>query len=189
MEVSRIPVLAHAPQRVSAAEVVLLLASGCVAAMAVGLLKLNLGIPGHSIVLAALPMAFGVSVAPRRFAGLLMSAGALGTALLLTTSRAATYGSGAIVSLILLGPLMDIALVRARNGRWVYAALVVSGMAANLLALASRASTKFLGLDIGSRPFEGWWPQAVVTYALSGAFAGLLGALCWFHLRDVPRDR
>lgn len=189
MEVSRIPVLARAPERVSAAEVVLLLASGAVAAMAVGLLKLNLGIPGHAIVLAAVPMVFAVSVAPRRFAGSLMSAGALGTALLLTTSRIANYGSGAIVSLTVIGPLMDIALRRARNGSRVYAGLVISGVAANLLALASRASTKFIGLDIGSRPFEGWWPQAVVTYALSGAIAGLLGALCWFHLRDVPRDR
>jgi hypothetical protein len=169
---------------VSAAEIVLLLACGAVAAMAVGLVKLGLGIPGHAIVLASLPMAFGIAVAPRRLAGSVMSAGALGTALLLTVTRAATYGSGAVVSLSLLGPMMDIALRRARGGRWIYAALLAAGVAANVAALGSRSFTKILGLDVGSRPFDSWWLVAIVTYTASGAVAGLVGALCWFQLRD-----
>ena len=40
-------------------------------------------IRGAAIVLAALPMAFGLSLAPRHLAGSVMSAGAVGTALLL----------------------------------------------------------------------------------------------------------
>jgi hypothetical protein len=114
-----------------------------------------------------------------------MSTGAVGTAWLLAGVQGASYGSGSFVSLCLLGPMMDVALRNARSGWRVYAALILSGVAANALALASRAAAKLLGLDLaGARPFDSWWLQAVVTYTLSGAAAGLLGALCWFHLGD-----
>jgi len=182
---TRIPSLARSGQRISAVELLLLGLCGAAAAAAVGFAKLGLGIPGHSIVLAALPMGLGLSLAPRRLAGSVMSAGALGTALLLSGSGAATYGSGASVSLALIGPMMDLALRRARTGWPVYVALVVSGVAANLLALSSRAATKVLGLDLaGGRPFDSWWLQAAGTYTLSGVVAGLLGALCWFQFRS-----
>jgi hypothetical protein len=180
---ARLPSLARQQPRITTAELLLLLGCGAWAAAAVGYARLGLGIPGHSIVLAALPMAFGLSLAPRRFAGSVMGAGACGTALLLTTAGA-SYGSGAVISLSLLGPMMDVAVRRARRGRLIYVALGLSGVATNLLALASRAATKILGLDIGSRPFDSWWLLAMVTYTLSGVVAGLLGALCWFHFND-----
>lgn len=160
-------------------------ACGAAAAAAVAFVKLSLRIPGHSIVLAALPMVLGLSLAPRRLAGSVMSAGALGTAWLLSGVGGASYGSGATVSLVLLGPMMDVALRRVRSGWRVYAALVLSGVATNLLALGSRATTKLLGLDLaGARPWDSWWLQASVTYTLSGVVAGLLGALCWFHFNE-----
>jgi hypothetical protein len=185
---ARFPWRASARRDMSALEVGVLLGSGATAAAAVGFAKLGLGIPGHSIVLAALPMAFGLSFAPRHLAGSIMSAGALGSALAFT-SGGASYGSGAIVSLSLLGPLMDVALRRARSGVLIYLALVLSGVAANLLALASRAAFKALGLDVGGRPFDSWWLQAMATYSLSGVVAGLLGALCWFQFRDRREPR
>ena len=181
---ARFPSLARPQQRISTAELALLLACGAAAAAAVGFVKLGLGIPGHSIVLAALPMALGLSLAPRRLGGSVMSAGALGAAWLAVAVGGARYGSGSFVSLCLIGPMMDLALHRARSGGLVYFALVLSGVATNLLALASRAATKLLGLDLGARPFDSWWLQAVVTYTLSGVVAGLLGALCWFHFSD-----
>lgn len=187
---ARFPSLARSQQRISTAELLLLLACGTVAAAAVGFVKLQLRIPGHAIVLAALPMALGLSLAPRRLAGSVMSAGALGTAFVLSLVGGVTYGSGASVSLSLIGPMMDVALRGARGGWRVYVALVVSGVAANLLALGSRAATKLLGLDLGgARPFDSWWLQAAVTYALSGVVAGLLGALCWFHFNDRSARR
>lgn len=187
---ARFPPLARPRHRVSTAELGLLLACGAAAAAAVGFVKLSLGIPGHAIVLAALPMALGLSLAPRRLAGSVMSAGALGTAFLLSGVGGVTYGSGASVSLSLIGPMMDVALRGAHRGRRVYVALVVSGVAANLLALGSRAATKLLGLDLaGARPFDSWWLQAAVTYTLSGAVAGLLGAVCWFHFNDRSGQR
>ena len=182
---ARFPTLARADQRISVIELLLLLMCGATAAAAVGLVKLRLGIPGHSIVLAALPMALGVALAPRRMAGCVMSAGALGTAWLLTSAGTGSYGSGSFVSLSLLGPMMDIALGGVQGGRPVYAALVISGLATNLLALASRALPKVLGLDLpGARPFDIWWLQASITSPLSGIVAGLLGAACWFHFND-----
>jgi hypothetical protein len=180
---ARFPWRAQAQPRVSTAELLLLVVCGAAGAVAVNFVKLGLGIPGHSILLAALPMAFGLSLAPRHFAGSVMSAGALGTASMLT-AFGASYGSGAIVSLSVLGPMMDLALRRARSGGLVYLALMLSGVAANLLALGSRAAFKILGRDPGSRPFDSWWLQAVATYTLSGVVAGLLGALCWFHFTE-----
>ena len=44
----------------------------------------------------------------------------------------------------------------------MYAALVLAGVATNLLALASRAGSKVLGLDLpAARPFDSWWLQAI----------------------------
>jgi hypothetical protein len=182
---TRFPSAARRGHQISAAELLVLVTCGAAAAAAVAYVKLSLRIPGHSIVLAALPMALGLSLAPRHLAGSVISAGALGTALLLSGVGGATYGSGATVSLILLGPMMDVALRRVRSGWRLYAALVLSGAATNLLALGSRASSKLLGLDLaGARPFDSWWLQASFTYTLSGVVAGLLGALCWFHFND-----
>jgi len=185
VDARRLPLLAQVRQRISVAELLMLVTSGAVAAVAVGKAKLGLGIPGHSIVLAALPMVLGMALAPRRFAGSVMSAGALGTAWALAGAGVADFGSGSFVSLCLLGPVMDVALRNAQTGRRVYTALILAGVLTNVLALASRAGAKVIGLDVGSRPFDAWWLQASVTYTLSGAVAGLLGALCWFHFNSA----
>src|SRR5262245_47434273 len=135
-------------------------------------------------------MVLGLSLAPRRLVGSVMSAGAMGTAWILSTMGGASFGSGSSVSLLLIGPMMDVAIRHARGGWRVYAALVLSGVATNLLALGSRAAFKVLGLDLaaGARPFDSWWLQASVTYPLSGVLAGLLGAVCWFHFNDRASD-
>jgi hypothetical protein len=182
---ARFPSRVRNGQRISAGELLLLLTCGAAAAAAVAYVKLSLRIPGHSIVLATLPMVLGLSLAPRHLAGSVMSIGAVGTAWLLSATGGASYGSGSFVSLSLIGPMMDVAVRHARGGWRVYVALVLSGVATNLLALGSRGAFKVLGLDeAGARPFDGWWLQAAVTYTLSGLFAGLLGALCWFHFND-----
>ena len=181
---ARFPALARPHHRVSVIELVLLLSCGAVSATAIAFVKLGLGIPGHSIVIATVPMALGMSLAPRQFAGVTMSAGALGTSWGLSLLGLATFGSGAFTSLTILGPMMDLALRHARRGWRVYAALVVAGVATNVLALASRAATKILGLDPGARPFDSWWLEASMTYTLSGIVAGLIGAFCWFQYHE-----
>lgn len=180
---TRFPSLARPNQRISAIEVAMLLTCGAASAAMIAFVKLSLGIPGHSIVLAALPMALGMSLAPRRLAGSVMSAGALTTASMFVATGAGRFGSGAFASLLLLGPMMDVAMRHARGGWRVYASLVIAGVATNLLALISRAAPKLIGIDIG-RPFDSWWLQASITYTLSGVVAGLFGALCWFHFNE-----
>ncbi len=187
---ARLPSLARLGRRISAAELTLLLLSGAAAACAIGYVRLGLRIPGHAIVLAVLPMAFGLALAPRRMAGSVMSAGALGTAALLASFGGAHYGGGSFVSLCLVGPAMDVALAGVQRGWRLYLGLAAAGIAANFCALVSRTGGKLLGFDLpGTRPIGDWWAQALLTYTLAGAVAGLLGAIFWFHLRaGRPRD-
>src|SRR6188508_1318099 len=100
---ARFPAIARPHHRISAIELLLLFSCGATSAMAIAFVKLSLGIPGHSIVIAALPMTLGISLAPRQFAGVMMSAGAIGTAFLLSLAGRAAFGSGAFASLVILG--------------------------------------------------------------------------------------
>jgi hypothetical protein len=171
-------------ERISTMEVVLLLLFGVTAAATSGFLRLGLRLPGHSIVLSMVPMALGLALAPRRLSGFIMSAGAFGAAVAFRGFGLAHYGFGAFVSLCLLGPVMDLAIAKARSGWQLYSGLILAGIGTNLLALTSRSMSKIVGLDLASmRPFMTWWPQAIITYTISGAVAGLICALCFFHLR------
>ena len=79
---------------------------------------------------------------------------------------------------------MDFALTGAMTGWRLHWGLMLAGLGTNLLALGSRAATKLMGLDTGDmRPFNIWWAQAIITYVLCGALAGLIGAICRFRLR------
>jgi len=180
----RIPAMTQVRERISASEMTLLLLCGAAAAATSGFLRLGIRLPGSSIVLSMVPMALGLALAPRRLAGFIMSAGAFCTAAAFSLAGLVHYGSGAFVSLCLIGPIIDLALNTARIGWRLYFGLILAGISTNLLALASRSMSKLLGLDLaGMRPFGGWWGQAIVTYSLCGAVAGLIGALCFFRLR------
>jgi hypothetical protein len=180
----RLHSVAKDQDHISASEVLVLFLCGAVSASVIAFVRLGLRLPGHSIVLSMLPLALGLALAPRRFGGFLMSAGAFATAAAYTGAGLAQYGSGAFVSLCLLGPMMDLALTNVRSGWRLYLGLLLAGIGTNLMALASRSAGKLLGLDPGTRPFGGWWTQAMVTYSLCGALAGLIGALCFFHFRN-----
>ncbi len=187
---ARIP-SARLREKISALEVLLLILCGAGAASATGFIRLGLRIPGNAIVLAVIPMALGFAVAPRRLAGIVMSASAYGTATAFSLAGLTRYGTGAIISLSVSGLIMEIALARARRGWRLYLGMVLAGITANLLALASRGTSKLLGLDAagGMRPFSDWIHQAPVSYTLCGAVAGLIGAVCCFRLRErKPRD-
>jgi hypothetical protein len=184
----RIQSIARARERISAWEVLLLLICGSAAAFTISV-RLGLRLPGHSIVLAMLPMALGLMLAPRRLSGFIMSAGAFSTAAILSSAGVVRYGTGAFVSLCLLGPVLDLALAKARSGWRLYSGLVLAGIITNLLALGSRSTSKLAGLDLaGTRPFATWWGQAVVTYALCGAVAGLIAAVCFFGARKKGNE-
>jgi hypothetical protein len=180
---SRVASLGATRDRATWLDLAALVLFGVVAAVTSGYLRLGLRVPGSSLLLAVLPIALGFAVVPRRQAGTVMGASALVTATLLDWSGAHGYGVGALMSLGAIGPLLDVALVRARAGWRLYAAFVLAGFGANLAAFAVRGGSKLLIVEApGTRALGEWISQAVVTYALSGALAGLVSAACWFRL-------
>ena len=185
----RVSPLTRVGTRLSALELAALLLTGCFAAMATAFLDLDLRIPGHAILRVVFPMAFGLALVPRRAAGTIMGAGALATALGLYAGGLTGMGVGAITSLCLTGPLLDLSLLRARPGWKLYFAFTAAGIVSNVAALIVRGTTKLLTMDMsGGRRFAEWLPQAACTYILCGAIAGIVSALFWFHLNAGKRS-
>lgn len=186
--VSRLPALGTDRDALSAAGLVALVLLGSAAAVLTTYVRLHLRLPGHQIVFAVFPMALGLALVPRRWAGSTMGLAALATLVLLGVGGAGLPGIGARTSLVLTGPLLDLAVRAGRSSGRLYAGFVLAGIASNAAAMLLRGGTKMLGLDAspGARAFGPWMEQALVTYAVCGLIAGLLSAAAWFHLRDEP---
>lgn len=184
----RFPSVTRIREKITALDVALLFLFGVASAAAVGFIRTGFRFPGNAILWAMLPMVMGLAIAPRRNAGFIMGTGAVSGAAVLTAFNFAHYGSGAFVSLCLLGPAIDFVLKKAARGYRLYIGLVLAGIVTNLAALFSRGAGKLLGLDLGTRPFGTWYLQASMTYAICGAVAGLLAAFCFFHLRKRQSD-
>ncbi len=185
---SRLPALVRDQGDLRVVEILLLLGTGAVAALASAFLDFGLRIPGHAIVRAVFPMAFGLAMVPRQLAGTVMGAGALATAVAIKAGGSGAIGVGAMTSLLLTGPMLDLALWRAKRGWRLYLGFALAGLACNLAALAVRGGIKLGGLDsITGRPIAAWLPVAVGTYAVCGVLAGLISALVWFHLSTDDR--
>jgi hypothetical protein len=187
---TRLPALADQGQALRLAEMLLLLAAGAGAALATALLDFGLRIPGHAIIRAVFPMSLGLALAPRRMGGMVMGIGALGSAVALGAGGWAALGAGAMTSLALTGPFLDLALWRARHGWRLYLGFALAGLGSNLAALGVRAGTKLVGLgQPAARPLAEWWPQAVGTYLVCGLLAGLISAAVWFRFAAGTRHR
>jgi hypothetical protein len=106
---SRLPTLA-ADARVGASELVLLGLSGIAATLLTAFVKFRLGIPGHHIIYSVFPMAFGFALVPRYGAGTIMGGSAAVSAGALGLAGVHVGGVGAMTSLALTGPLLDLAL-------------------------------------------------------------------------------
>lgn len=168
---------------ISLAETLALLACGAVAAASVLLVDFKLKLPGHAILRAVFPMALGLSVVPRRGAGAVMGTGAVATAAMLIGGGWADKGLGAMTSLCLVGPVLDLAMRRSASGRRIYLGFIAAGVATNLAAMLVQAGAKTLGWDnlSGGKSLVAWlWP-ALASYPLCGALAGLISAAAWFR--------
>ena len=180
---SRIPALWRDSQGLHAAEILALLGMGAVATLSTAFLDLALRIPGHAILRAVFPMAFGLAVVPRQFAGSVMGMGALASAAVVKVGGFGALGVGAMTSLVLTGPLLDLALWHAQRGWRLYLGFALAGLGSNLVAFGVRGGSKLTGLDhAAARPLAEWWPVAIGSYALCGVIAGLISALVWFQL-------
>jgi hypothetical protein len=158
----------------------LLFMGGCAAA-ATALFDLKLGIPGNSILRPILPYMLGLALVPRRGAGTTMTGGSILT-LLALNSLGFHKGLGGTVSLILLGPALDLALLQARPNWILYIRFALAGLVANGLAFAAQVAAKSYGLSLGGgKDARTWLSIATISYPLFGLVAGLLGGLLWFH--------
>jgi hypothetical protein len=167
-----------------AAEVAVMAAAGIAAALAIGLVHIQIRIPGHAILRAALPMAIGLSLVPRRSSGTIMSIFAGMAVGALHLGGFGRFQPAAVVGLIAIGPLLDVAMIGAPHGWRIYLRFILAGIAANLLSYESRLATAFFGWDQpGSRQFASFLMPAIVSFVLCGALAGLIGAAACFRLR------
>jgi hypothetical protein len=177
----------------SALEMATLVVCGMTSAAFVLLLEFNLRLPGHSILRAVFPMAFGLALVPRHGAGSVMGAGAIAAAAGLLFGGWGDRGLGSLTSLCLIGPVLDWSMRRSANGRWVYASFLTAGLLTNLAAFAVQTLAKSLGWDAGGgKSIMRWLPFALLTYPTCGALAGLISAVVWFRWTgrrlDPPGD-
>ncbi len=181
-QATRLPWLGQAEAALPILEFAALLLFGAMAASASVLWDWSLRIPGHAILRAVFPMAMGLAFVPRRGAGTVMGLGAVLSLFWMKLGGQATPGWGASTSLLLTGPMMDLALWSAKPGWRIYISFALAGFATNFVAFAIRALTKYAGgPGGGGRSFAGWWPEAVFTYAICGVVAGVISAAVWFH--------
>lgn len=180
---SRVKTIARAGSRPAIGELCVLVGIGALAALAETQLQFSPRIPGHAILRAVLPMSLGLALVPRRGSGLIMSvSGVLSLAGLYLLS-AGRVGTGALVSMAALGPLLDLAAGRSVAGWRLYARFALAAAAANLVAFASRTLAAQLMFDTGSgRGFLLHWPTSLVSYLACGVVAGLVSGVCWFRL-------
>ena len=186
---SRVALPSATNESIRTAELLMLISVGVVAAVASTFLDFSLRIPGHAIIRSVFPMAFGLALAPRYRAGSVMGVSALASAVFFKVGGMGTVGLGAMTSLALTGPFLDLALWKARRGWRIYLAFVAAGVATNLVALTVRGSVKLTGLDhFFALPFAVWWIKAVPSYLICGALAGLLSASVWFQFSGAGRS-
>jgi ABC-type Co2+ transport system permease subunit len=189
---SRLPNLSRAAQ-ISAKEIACLLACGAFAVLLVGFIHIPLRMPGHAILNGVLPMSLGMALVPRRSGGIVMAMGAGLTAAAVNWAGLGRFQPAAVLSILALGPVLDVATARCPQGWLLYARFATAGAIANLLAFAVRVGASLLGWDLsGSRQFTAFWSMALVSFILCGAAAGLVSAVIWFRVRvdhdDLRRD-
>jgi hypothetical protein len=170
-------------------DIACLLACGAAGMFAVGMLhQLRVQLPGHAILRGALPMALGLSLVPRRSAGVVMSLGAGLTAAIMIWGGFGRFPNAAALSVLALGPVIDLAMSGDVRGWRLYRRLTLAGAAANLLAFAFKVAMLRLGWDtVSGGNFANFLGTALVSFIFCGALAGLLSAAVCFRLRNDLR--
>jgi hypothetical protein len=182
---SRIYEAIRSSDQISWLELAALSCCGSVAAIALFCIHLSWSVPGHAILRGVFPMAAGLAIVPRRSAALLMTLAAALTGEVLHLSSIGEIQPAALASLLALGPMLDLATLGAPVGWRLYLRFASAGIAANLVAFATRMGVAALGYATpGSHQMErlGW--LVPTSFVLCGAIAGLLSAIAWFRLRS-----
>jgi len=187
LESTRLPALTRSSEDIRGVELAWLVLMGLAAAAGSILLDFKLRIPGHAILRCILPMTLGLALVPRRGAGAIMAASAVGGGLGLQLFGSSGAGAGALTSLALSGIFLDLAAARVRSGWQWYLGVALAAVGTNLVAFGVKFGAKIAGLDGPMRqPIGAWWPRAAISYPLCGLIAGLLAAAILFRLRRRP---
>ena len=174
--------------RITLVELGILVAAGVAAATAVAALPLQIHVPGHAILKAALPIVAGMALAPRRMAGTIMGIAAALTVLLFSTIHFGQWQPAALVALLAIGPAIDIALAyRASSGWRLYLRFALAGLLANTLAFFARGGMEWLGLDNFRHVLAHIDGGVFFSFAACGVLAGLLSAVVCFR-SSAKRD-
>jgi hypothetical protein len=198
---SRLPSLSRSTA-ITTAELACLLLCGALGAVAVGLLHLQLRVPGHAILRGAFPMAMGLALVPRRGAGILMAIAAGITATAMSAAQVGVFPATSMLSVLALGPVLDLALLGPSTGWKLYARFAAAGAIANLLAYGLRLAGLRFGIETaggggggngggGGARFLELGTFTLLSFLICGALAGLIGAAAWFRARakhDLRRD-
>jgi hypothetical protein len=189
---SRLPRLSSA-SGISFAELACLLACGAFGMFAVGAFhQLRLPFPGHAILRGAVPMGLGLALVPRYSAGVVMSIGAGITAGIMSWAGIGRFPHAAVLSVLALGPVLDLAFLSRAEGWRLYARFTAAGAVANLLAYFAKIAMLQLDIDTGSGgnfASLGW--ISLASFVIFGALAGLVSAAIWFRVRvddDLRRN-
>ena len=187
---SRIALPTASPAASLTRDLTIYLLSGFLAAACVHFLDVSLKIPGHAILRSLIPVMIGLSLAPRHLGGCLIGMSALGSTALFRIAHVDPVGFGAMTSMTLIGPMLDMALWQARSGRSVIVRSAAAGIMTNLAAFAIRGSTKWGLIDTWTlRPVSQWWSLSPWSYILCGLVAGLIGGLYCFRWSNRHAER
>jgi hypothetical protein len=162
-------------------ELAILGLAGVAATLTIAFVQTPLRIPGHAVLKAALPLAFGMAFVTRPLAGTIAGSASLFAGAILLLAGVGNLQAAAMVSLLLCGPAFDWARNKADSSRHaLIARFVLAGLFVNLAAFAVRFGAAFWQAD-------GWHPlnfrvlgsMAIVSFAVCGIVAGLMcGAMC-----------
>lgn len=171
--------LAHSHAR----ELLFLVSMGVIAAVCSTFLKTHLGIPGHSILKVVLPISFGFAVVPTRHSGSVMGFSALCCGLLFRSIvPGGGDGVGALTSLVLFGPVLDLSLRFAKRPFSAWFLLAGAGLVTNAGAFLVRGGFKFLGRgDAANKLLADWFSFAMLSYTVCGLIAGLVCGMMFFR--------
>lgn len=190
-QASRFPFSQRSSRVLHTVEVMWLLGMGALAGLITANFDFSLRIPGHAIIRGVIPIALGLSLVPRRHAGICIGGGVILGILGGFLLNGSFPGTGSFTSVTLLGPVLD-QLLRwpYRHGRHLYLCFAVGGLLSNYAALTVRALQRGSGFDgPHTVTFWNWLCFALFSYAVCGALAGAISAAIGFqfHTRFDPK--
>jgi hypothetical protein len=100
----------------------------------------------------------------------------------MTMGQFGRFQPAALLSIVLLGPVLDVVLAGQATGWRLYARFAAAGVVANGAAFLARLGVALVGWQLsGGRQFTTFWQTALISFTICGAIAGLLSAALWFR--------